>query len=106
MNRLPKPLFVARQNYWRRRATDASRLLPFVGAFLFAFPILWSRPSAPGTARPGLAEQGLYVFAVWLGLSAIAGIVAWRLRGQRADRPDSANGPGAEGDSGGPAGGG
>ena|SRR6056297_1631008 len=96
----PKPLFVARQSYRRRRLIDAARALPVLGALLFALPILWSRPSLPEEARVGLAERGLYIFAVWLLLVAAAALVSRPLfrggagdpGGQGGDAPGGSGG--------------
>jgi hypothetical protein len=41
---------------------DAARLLPFVGAFLFAIPVLWSKGVDPGAET---AREAVYIFAVW-----------------------------------------
>lgn len=59
-----RPLFVARRNYRTRRMRDGARLLPVLGLFLFLLPPLQKGRSDPS----GLAEQGLYVFTVWLAL--------------------------------------
>jgi hypothetical protein len=82
-------MFLGKRGYRLRRVNDAARALPLIGAFLFCFPVLWSRPAAPDAPRPGLAEQGLYVFAVWLTLVGLAAIIAWRLRGQEAALPSA-----------------
>lgn len=102
-----KPVFLARQGYRRRRMVDVSRALPVFGAFLFCLPVLWSRPDgAAGAPRPDLAEQGLYIFAVWGALVAVAGIVALRLRGGEIPGgtrplPEEMRGRGPGGDGGG-----
>lgn len=79
MSERGKPVFLARSTYRRRRVIDASRGLPFLGAFLFLLPVLWNRPGAePGTG-PGLAEQGLYLFGVWAMLVLASAAISWRL---------------------------
>jgi len=67
------PLYLARDSFRRRRAMDAARLLPFVGIFLFALPMLWGTAEDPGAAT---AREGLYLFAVWAGLILAAGLLA------------------------------
>ncbi len=72
---MPKrgPLFLKRQSYRRRRLRDLSRLLPLIGGVLFLIPVLWS----PGTtARPDTAPDGVFLFAVWIGLIVVAAALA------------------------------
>lgn len=64
------PLFVERRTYRRRRMADAVRLLPFLGAGLLLFPILWI--GAPAGKGIGTATAMLYVFGVWIGLAGLA----------------------------------
>lgn len=73
LKRPRRPLFLARQSYRRRRMMDASRLLPFLGFFLFLLPILW-HPAE--TAEADTARGEVYVFAVWFGLILAAFILA------------------------------
>lgn len=70
------PLFLARRAYRLRRLTDAARLLPVVGTFLFLLPVFWR--GGDGT-MPGTATGGVYLFAVWGGLILITALIAWRL---------------------------
>ncbi|WP_120633357.1 hypothetical protein [Ruegeria sp. EL01] len=75
-------VFLERQSYRRRRLTDAARLLPFLGAALFALPLLWPGLSAEGQAVP-LSSAMFYIFACWGGLilvGLIFGMAARRLR--------------------------
>lgn len=72
---MKRPLFLARGPYRRRRLRDAARILPFVGAVLFLMPLLW-----PGR---GTGLNGLYMLAVWLGLVAVAAILAHWLADER-----------------------
>jgi hypothetical protein len=62
------PLFLKRGSYRKRRLRDAARMLPVVGAFLFALPMLW--------AQDGTTGYGPYIFAVWLGLVLAAAAMA------------------------------
>jgi uncharacterized membrane protein len=67
------PLFLKRGSYRKRRLRDGARMLPVLGLFLFMLPILWG----PGlTAKADTATDGLYLFAVWIGLVLVAAIMA------------------------------
>lgn len=66
-----EPLFLARRTYRRRRLMDAALLLPWLGAFLFGLPLLWSDPGTGG----GL----LYLFVAWLVLIILAFALSRRL---------------------------
>ena len=57
-----QPLFLARETYRKRRLMDGARLLPVVGAFLFAIPVLWADAEQPGAET---AREAVYVFTVW-----------------------------------------
>lgn len=54
------PVFLARAGYRVRRAMDAARFLPIVGAFLFLMPLIWTT----GSTRRSM----VYIFAIWIGL--------------------------------------
>lgn len=62
------PLFLKRGSYRKRRLRDAARMLPVLGAFLFAMPLLW--------AEEGTASDGLYLFAVWFFIVLAAAAMA------------------------------
>jgi hypothetical protein len=79
-----EPLFLARRTYRRRRLMDAARLLPWLGAFLFGLPVLWS---APETAA-GL----LYLFGAWVVLIVLSFALVRRL----SEGPGDGPGDGAE----------
>ena len=70
------PLFLGRAGYRRRRLSDAARLLPLFGAFLVLLPILWE-PAA--SDQRNTVPDGIYLFAVWLGLIGGAAVLAPRL---------------------------
>ena len=55
------------------RPRDAARMLPFVGMLLFLMPVLWAQ--GDGT-RDGTATDGIYLFAVWIGLVVLAAAMA------------------------------
>jgi hypothetical protein len=76
-----EPLFLARRTYRRRRLMDAARLLPWVGGFLFALPLLWS---APRTAS-GL----VYLFGAWVVLIVLSFALARRLSDDAGGGPES-----------------
>ena len=76
------PKFLAHRSYRRRRMIDAARLLPVLGLFLILMPILW-RPAA--TPEPDTARGGIYLFAVWLLLIAVAFVLARRLSREERD---------------------
>lgn len=86
-----QPDLLSPARYRRRRATDAVRLLPVVGALLFLAPLLWAR--APGGL--GTANGGIYLFGVWVGLIAIAMVLARYLR-RPDDAPEDPSGAGNE----------
>ena len=86
------PVFLARRAYRLRRLRDAARLLPVAGAFLLLLPILWEPPEA---SDRNTAWDGIYLFAVWGGLIALA---AWLAQGLAAgedsdEATDGENGP-------------
>jgi hypothetical protein len=66
--------FVERRTYRRRRLMDIARLLPILGALLFAVPLMWPNPDpypAPDS-QGGMATSAAiaYIFVVWGGLIA------------------------------------
>jgi len=63
-----QPQSAIREGYRRRRAQDAARLLPILGAFLVLLPVLWGG----GGTRSGI----IYIFVVWLGLIIVAAVLA------------------------------
>ena len=76
MTKPPQPVFLERRTYRRRRLRDAARLLPVLGILFLLVPLLWSS----GDEAPTSTARGfIYVFAVWLGLILVAGLLSRRL---------------------------
>lgn len=67
-----RPVFLGRIPYRRRRLRDAARLLPVFGLVFLLLPILWS----PAQGLRVLSRDLVYLFAVWLGLIAVAAAFA------------------------------
>ncbi len=74
MRRPRAQVFLERRSYRRRRLGDAARLLPAFGLVLILLPLLWG-PDTRGAARL-LAWEGVYLFAVWAALIAIAAVLS------------------------------
>ena len=71
-------LFLERRSYRRRRLNDASKLLPIIGAVLFAIPLMWHS----GDSSVPLSRVFAYVFLMWAGLIAVnalfwVGVTLW-----------------------------
>ena len=75
-----EPLFVARRTYRRRRLMDAARILPWLGAFLFGLPLLWT--------DPGTAAGLLYLFGAWAVLIILSFALARRLPDDPGSGPE------------------
>lgn len=56
-------LFLERKGYRQRRVRDMARLMPFVGAVLWAVPLLWAPPGEHGISS---SRAILYIFGVWV----------------------------------------
>jgi hypothetical protein len=68
MMRKASPLFLERRSYRLRRLVDAARLLPFLGALLFAVPMLWPQ----GEDGAILSSNAIfYIFGVWVLLVVV-----------------------------------
>lgn len=88
MARAPKPLFLARSTYRRRRLADAARALPVFSALLLVLPLLW-----PGGAGALAYDLG-YLLVLWLGMIFAAALLSRGLMqgegGPEARPPQSA----------------
>ena len=81
------PPFVERGTYRLRRIIDAVRLLPILGMFLFAIPLLWSKAGELGLPT---SRAVLYLFGVWTVLIAISATLSRRLsRAEPVRGPDA-----------------
>ncbi|MFM2389743.1 MAG: hypothetical protein RLZZ437_1298 [Pseudomonadota bacterium] len=89
--RVPRnQVFLGRRSYRLRRLGDAARLLPVLGLILFLLPLFWSPETA---GRPRLtAWDGVYLFAIWLGLIVLSAIVSRKLA-RIAPQPDPKDDP-------------
>lgn len=72
-------IFVQRANFRQRRLRDAAKLLPILGALLWLIPLAWPTPGDAGGDTVGAAGL-VYVFAVWLILIVVAGVLNMRMR--------------------------
>ncbi|MFC3058107.1 hypothetical protein [Paenirhodobacter populi] len=72
MGRGPRPVFLARRSYRRRRAMDAVRLLPVPGTLAVLLPALWQ--PAP---RPALAV--VWLFGTWAVLIVLTAVLSRHL---------------------------
>lgn len=77
-----RSLFLERQNYRRRRLIDLVRMLPLLGAFLWAVPLLWGHE---GEASVGTSAAMIYIFGVWLVLALVTAILSWFVRKSQID---------------------
>ena len=73
-NPAPPPVFLERQSYRRRRLSDAARLLPLLGAALFAVPLLWPTAEDAGTGIAPMPTSVAitYLFSIWAALTVKA----------------------------------
>lgn len=85
------PVFVQRRTYRRRRTADGARMLPLLGAVLFAIPLAWPRGDATGTS-----DVMIYVFATWVLLVLVSGILSRFLISEAEQANDDADGPASQ----------
>ena len=81
------PLFLERQGYRGRRLVDFLRILPLIGGFLWAVPLLWRTGEDSSVTT---SEAILYIFGVWVFMVLISAVVAFFLRrsGLNVERKD------------------
>ncbi len=82
-----QPLFLARAVYRKRSLRDGARMLPIFGFLLLILPMLWPNEAS------GAWSGWVYVFVVWAGLIAEAGLIS---RGLIAPDDSAANPSAAE----------
>ncbi len=87
MSEKRSPLFLERQGYRGRRLVDFLRILPVIGAFLWAVPLLW--PSGPDSSVT-TSEAIIYIFGVWFFMVLVSAVVSLYLRrsGLNIERKD------------------
>ncbi len=86
MTERSSPVFLQREVYRARRRADAARLLPILGACLFALPLLWRGEAGEVSTSRAM----LYLFGVWALLILAAGLLARRLGEPRGRQEASA----------------
>lgn len=70
-------MFLERQSYRRRRLIDMIRILPVIGALLWAVPLLWeSGEDSDVSASVAI----IYLFGVWLGMVLLGAVLARLLK--------------------------
>jgi len=77
MSRKPKPIFLERQTYRRRRLADAARMLPVLGGVLLALPVLWGGVDGKSMLT---SHVMFYVFLCWAVLAVLAAIISAHLK--------------------------
>lgn len=82
-------VYLERSSYRRRRARDASRLLPFLFLVIFLVPGLWRA----GEGEIVLSDALVFIFFAWIIAIAIAALLSRYLVGpigddQQANEPD------------------
>lgn len=86
-------VFLERRSYRRRRMRDAARLLPVLGVFAWAIPLLWSHEAG---ASPSVSGALIYVFTVWIVLVAVGAVLSVLTGdGDEAGAEDRSEGGGA-----------
>ena len=85
MNDRNTPVFLERQSYRRRRLIDLIRMMPLIGALLWAVPLLWQ--SGADSTMP-TSKAIIYLFAVWLGMVVSGAVLARLLKKAEDQDPD------------------
>ena len=94
MPRGPRPVFLERSSYRRRRLLDALRLLPLLGVILWMIPVVWPEGQAPDAEPVATSRALFYVFGIWCGLIALAAALSVLLPAppERAPSDEEADG--------------
>lgn len=85
-DKTPRPVFLERDSYRRRRLSDAAFLLPVFGLILVCAPIMWpvpqGTPTAAETGTPAMSMSMAicYVFGVWALLILGAAVLGSKTR--------------------------
>ncbi|CUK01853.1 hypothetical protein Q8W37_20510 [Shimia thalassica] len=66
MNEKRTPVFLERQSYRRRRLIDSIRMVPIIGALLWAVPMLWPTSKDEAGADVTTSDAFIYLFGCWL----------------------------------------
>lgn len=77
MSKQPKQVFLERQTYRRRRLIDFIRMVPVIGAILWAVPLLWSTEADD---RVATSDAIVFIFFVWFALVGLGCVLARALR--------------------------
>lgn len=73
MSQKPNQVFLEKSNYRMRRIIDAVRLLPFLGLFFLAIPLLWGNEQNTHLTSTTM----IYFFLIWF---LLIGVTAWLSR--------------------------
>ncbi|WP_438955651.1 hypothetical protein [Cognatiyoonia sp.] len=74
MSKLPKSsVFLERKSYRQRRFRDIVRILPILGAVLWAIPLMWSQEPEVGVRNASALQ---YIFGMWLVLILISAVMS------------------------------
>ena len=90
----PRPVFLERSVYQRRRMGDAAFFLSVFGALLLCAPVMWPGPAElEAEAVRGIAMSGaiLYVFGVWVVLILLTALFGALVRRRDIEGVDSGN---------------
>lgn len=77
-------IFLEHAGYRQRRLRDAARLLPLLGAVLWAVPLLWQSDAPEGENSSGAL---VYVFVVWAILIGLSFLISRLIRADDGSAP-------------------
>ncbi|MBO9397219.1 hypothetical protein J7399_11045 [Shimia sp. R9_1] len=89
MSDRPNIPFLERQSYRRRRLIDTVRMVPVVGAVLWAVPLLWPTPE-DGAGSVASSDAIIYIFLVWFALVLLGAWFAFLMK--RSDAQEEGGG--------------